>query len=160
MNWNKSRLEREILKYETSVKMGKDILEVVKSFEHHAQVNKRFIDKLEGLGYHAYIQRDNFSTTISCHSREGDYSERAQFRYYVSHCIQKSPLTWDGIKECLEQHRYAKRLEELKEMVKSVDQEREDLKKLLLYAKEKKFTCFDSYKWIFAMEASLRDSKE
>lgn len=158
MNWTKASLQKAIEEARIGVDMTAKILTAVKEFEHYAQVNKRFIDRLKELGCHGYIQKDKWSTTLCISMRESWDTGTAEFRYYVSHCFSKSTLTWEGIKNELEKCDFSQRLENAKERLEIIDNEVAEAKELLEILKSKKFKCFDFYKGIYEMEDAIRHS--
>lgn len=164
MNYTKSTIKKQIREMEIGVRMGADILETVKAFEHYAQVNKRFTDKLKELGYHAYIFKDNFSSTLSCNYQEWDENGRlyikCEIRHYKSECFGKSPFTWDGIKNEVSRYNFANRLIEAQARLAAIDGEIPRLRELLAYLQNCKFTCFDLFKPISEVEDALRNAEK
>ena len=157
MNWNKAKLEKEIIECKMGVELSKGLLKAIKEFEHRAHVNKTFVDKLKEMGYHAFIQKDKHSTTFYCSISKEHNQYRAEIRCYVSQCFSASPLSWDRIKKEIEIHNFEQRLLKAQERRILIDQEVEQAKEILSYLKSKKLECFDFYKGINEIEDALRE---
>jgi hypothetical protein len=142
---NKESILTDIRQGEMGVKLGNDILSVVKEFEHYAQVNKRFTDKLESMGYSAWISKDKFSMTmcVNIYEHEGNSRISAQFHYYLSCIVDKKAFTWEGIKAEVERHNYPQRLHRARGQLEVIEAERKELSDLIEYIDSKKFKCFD-----------------
>lgn len=159
MNWNKERILNRIKECEMGVKMSEDVLRVVAECKHWARIDKRFIDKIKDIGYHAYIVKDKWSQALSISSSSGFAGIRAEIRYYVSACISKKELSWSELKEKIAQNDYAGELEKAKDRLGNIDAEVIRVEKLLAHIKAQKFTCFDFYKSVYEIEDALRECR-
>lgn len=156
MNWTKQSIIKAIEESELGIEMAAKILEAIKQVEHYKKVDKRFIDLLKEFGFHAYIQRDNYSTTLSVSNYKDWHGPKAEFRLYVSHVMSKSEITWDKIKEEIERYNYAERLQDAKDRLEVIEKETEEAKELLEMIKSKKFKCFDFYKSIYEIQDAVK----
>ena len=157
MNWTKSKLNKEIIECKMGIDLSNGLLKTIKEFEHREKVNKTFVDKLKERGYHAFIQKDNHSTTFYCSISKEHNQYRAEIRCYVSQCFNASPLTWDRIKKEIETCSFDKRLIKAQERMILIDQEIEKAKEILSYLKNQKLECFDFYRGIHEIEDALRE---
>ena len=156
MNWTKRSLEKVIKEASIGIEMTKQILQAVKEFEHYAQVNKRFTDHMKDVGCYAYIQKDEYSTTLSISKSAGFGGAKAEFRLYVSHVLNAATLTWDKIKTELIRHDFENRLLEAQERLEVIEKETEEAKELLKMLEAKKFKCFDFYKGRYEIQDAIR----
>lgn len=158
MNWTKKELMKTIESAHIGIEMSKQILQAIKEFEHCKQVNKRFTDRMKELGCHAYIQKDDYSTTLSISNQESWKAPKVEFRVYVSHIMSKSNLTWERIKTEIERYDFQKRLEEAKNRIQMIEKETLEAKELLNIIKSKKFSCFDFCKSIYEIEGAITEA--
>lgn len=155
MNYNKQVILKQIEKMHLGVKMSQDILETVNEFKHYKQVNNRFCEALKAKGYHSYITKDKYSTTLVCNIRS-DWNEYVDFRMYVREIMEKQPITWDAIVKEVERHGFGGRFERYKSMYESFDDELVSIKNLYEKINAIEYKCFDLYE----IKRSLRDSIE
>lgn len=167
MNWTKKSLQKQIKEMELGVRMQFDMLGVIEEFSHYKQVNSRFTNQLKYLGYHAYITKEKFGSTLYCSltqiTEDNNWnSYKAEFRYSLLNVFSESKrsFTWDGIKKEIERHDFVNRLQQAKDRAKVIDEEIEGVKELFNILKKKKFTCFDFYKGLYEIEDALREACE
>lgn len=156
MNWTKKQILISIEEAELGIELTGHILTALDEFKHYAQVNKRFTARMKELGCHAYIQKDNYSTTLSISKSHSYGAYKAEFRLYISHVMKNASLTWEAIRQELTRYDFAKRLKEAEERLELIDKETKEAEELLSFLKSKKFKCFDFYKGIHEMEDAIR----
>lgn len=157
MNWNKKEIQQDIKALEIAIKMEADIKAIIEQFKHYKVVNKRFTDKIEQWGYHAYICKDKHSTTfrvykVGCQDRD--------FRVYISHWMNKTDLTWERILQEFNRYDYAGSLKAAKERLEVFDAEKRELEGLIKFIKGKQFTCFETYEAIHKLESALYNANK
>lgn len=158
MNWTKKSLLKAVEDARVGIELKDHISTAIKKFEHHANVNKRFTDHFTQLECHAYIKKNNYSTTLIISKGGFLGMPKAEFRLYVSHVMCASALTWEKIHMELERYSFQARLDEALERLKVIDKEVLEIQEYLILLRSKKFKCFDFYKGIHEVEDALREA--
>jgi hypothetical protein len=156
---NKKDILNEIIQMQYGIELEKDVREVVRAFAHHKQVNKRFTDAIEAKGYHSYIIKDSYSSKLVVRKRIDSTTytgenRSIEFYVYASHGFNSTPFTWERILEEFKKYKYVERLEELKVMLSTIDQDVEELKKLATCMDSIKLSCFD----LWRMKSDLKEA--
>lgn len=147
MKHNKKSLETQIKGLELAVTMEADIREVIAKFRHYKQVNSRFTDVLNEKGYWAYISKDKYNTVLNVRYKSADLNQNdhIDFRFYVSECFEKRPMTWEQIENELIRHNFQGRLNTATEQLKCFEIEKVKFKELCEFMEKMQFKCFDLY---------------
>ena len=140
----KQQLEASIKEYQIQQEIEVDIRKVVEEMKHYKQVNKRFVDRLQELGYHAWMQKDYWHQ-ISV-SKDNIAIELREYN---------ADLTWEKIINQLDKSNFKEWEEKYRERLAHFDSDVEQLRGLLATITETKgnLKCFDLWK----MERDLQD---
>jgi hypothetical protein len=131
---------------------------IITEMAHYKHVNKRFTERIEEYGYHAYICKDQHSTKL--HIYKQGIKDR-NFTLYLSHWGPTIPqLTWERILQEFERYNYAGALEIAKDRLEFFDAEKRELEYLLQVVKSKKFRCFETYEAIRPLENALDNANK
>jgi hypothetical protein len=156
MNFEKKQYYRDLIaKYEQSEKTCEDIKKVVAEFSHYKQVNKRFTDALEKLGYYAriYVSHKQILTVSKVWGLESKHNGRVE----IGECGK--PLTWELILESIERQNFPYWQQYFRDKLAAYDNDIAQLEGLLVHMKGVKLGCFDMYKEIWAIEDIIRNAK-
>ena len=159
MNWTKNSIRKSIIENELGIKMANDILSTVEQFKKYVSVDKRFINKLNELGYFAYIQKDDYSTRIHCSTKNYDLDIKAEFNIYKSQFMRKDKISWEDIKLEVVRHAYEQRLQQSKDRLEVIDKEIKEFAEYLSSIRSKKFLCFETGNRLWDMETALSNAQ-
>jgi hypothetical protein len=150
MNFETKQYYRELIaKYEQCEKTCDDIKKVVAEFSHYKQVNKRFTDALEKLGYYARIYVSHKQIlTVSKHN------ERVEIGKYGE------TLTWELILSEIEAHNYPHWQQHYRGKLAAYDTDIAQLEILLAQMESMKLGCFNMYSEIWQIENIVRNAKD
>ncbi len=141
-----------------------DIRKVVEEFKHYKQVNKRFTDRLEQMGYHAYIYKDyshklRVSRQYKHTSADGEHWGK---QFSIEIYVYGESLTWEKILTELDRCAHKQQEEKYKRRLENHDKELAELKEILAYLKEKEKSIegFSFYQLTHKLEDAIHYSQD
>ena len=152
----KAKLQEYINEFQVKQVIEADIRKVIEEFKHYKQVNKRFTDRLEKLGYHAYILKD-YSHKLRVSKHTGPY-QNVSIEIYV----YGEELTWSKILTELDRCQHKQQEDKYTARLAAHDTEIAELENILAYLKQKEklITGFSFYQLTHKLEDAIRYSKE
>ncbi len=151
----KTKLREYIEEFKQKQLIEADIRKAIEEFKHYKQVNKRFTDHLQTLGYHAYIVNDH-SNKLRVSKNGAKFGSQFAVEVYVYGKI----LTWENILYDLDRHAFKQQEDKYTKTLEQFDHDIAQLKEIQAYLneKEKLVEGFSFYRLNHVLEDCIRNS--
>lgn len=155
--YNKETILNEIERLEHCIVLERVVREKIELFKHRKQVNKTFCDAFEGTDFHAYIVKNNGSTTLTVRCNRLHGSQIVDF--YVT-AYSDEVLTWDKILSEFNRYSYQGCLKQYRDRLECLDVEIADFEQFINEFDKLEFKCFNLYSIKSDMKHALYCAKK